>query len=207
LEKFHPTTNGEWVKKKYSLSEDEDLVLYIGQLHGAQYVDLFIKSANVILHKRDKVRFMIVGEGFLEPNLRKLVYSFGLEDKVIFAGAIEHDDIPYYVAAASVCVAPFRDTDVTRCKSPLKIVEYMAAGKAIAASNVGEVRKMLGGVGILTDPGDSHALAEGILKLLRDKTLRENLGKAARLRAEKRYNWPNTVSALIGAYRRVIDRK
>jgi glycosyltransferase involved in cell wall biosynthesis len=95
---------------------------------------------------------MIVGEGFLEKSLRELVKDLGIEDKVIFTGSVPHHKIPEYISSADICVAPFRDTKVTRCKSPLKIVEYMAMGKAIVAGNVGEVRRLLGGIGILVEP-------------------------------------------------------
>lgn len=202
LEKFKPKLDGSWVKKRYGIGED--LVLYVGQLHGAQYVDLFIRAANVVLHKHPDAKFMIVGEGFLEHILRKLTLNLGLEKKVIFTGSVPHDDIPYYVAAASVCVAPFKDTEVTKCKSPLKIVEYLASAKPIVASLVGEVRNMLGGCGVLIKPGDYHSLAEGILRLLEDRELRESLAKAARKRSEAKYNWRYTADSLLSAYEKIL---
>lgn len=205
LEKFRPDLDGSWVKEKYNIKGD--LVLYIGQLHGAQYVDLFIKAANIVLHKKPDVKFMIVGEGVLEHKLKKLTYDLGIEDNIIFTGSIPHNDIPFYIAASCVCVAPFRDTEVTRCKSPLKVVEYLASGKSIVASNVGEVRKMIGGVGVLVESGNYYALAEGILRLLKDKTLRENLAKFARWRAENRYNWSNTASSLLMAYNKALSEE
>ena len=206
LDKFRPGLNGEHVKQAYRIQKDEEIVLYIGQLHGAQYVDLFIQAAEFVLNKRQNVKFMIVGDGFLQSRLRQLVYDLGLREKIIFTGAVQHDAIPSYIAASSICVAPFRDTSVTRCKSPLKIVEYMASGKAIVASNVGEVGKMLTGAGILTKAGDHRQLAEGILKLLTDKNLRDKLGKAARKKAEEQFNWPRTAANLMRAYQKISQR-
>ena len=196
---FNPNINGSKIKETYGIKGD--LVLYIGQLHGAQYIDLFIKAVNIVLHKNSNVWFMIVGEGFMEKSLRELVEELGIKDKAIFTGSVPHHKIPEYIAAADICVAPFRDTKVTRCKSPLKIVEYLASGKAIVAGNVGEVRKMVGGVGILVEPGDFHSLAWGILRLLVDKKLRENLSRFSRQRVERRYNWRESASSLISAYR------
>ena len=204
LESFHPGIDGHHLKPAYNIRNR--LVLYIGQLHGAQYIDLFIKAASIVLHKDPNVAFMIVGEGFMERMLKDLVYELGIEDKVIFAGSIPHHKIPEYIAAADVCVATFRNTAVTRCKSPLKIVEYMAMGKAIVASNVGEVRNMLGGVGILTEAGNPHALAAGILRILPDKGLQDNLGRFARFRAERSYNWAKTASSLSMAYEKHIAK-
>ena len=199
LETFNPSIDGAKVRKQYNIHTP--LVLYIGQLHGAQYIDLFIKAANAVLHKNPGVTFMIVGEGFMEKYLRELTDELGIKDSVIFTGPVPHYIIPEYIAAADICVAPFKKTKVTRCKSPLKIVEYMAMAKPIVASNVGEVRKMLGGVGILVEPGNFHSLAEGILRLLRDKSLRDNLGRFARKRAENSYNWQKTASSLLSAFK------
>ncbi|MBU1933281.1 MAG: glycosyltransferase family 4 protein [Candidatus Omnitrophica bacterium] len=198
LERFRPDLDGRWVRDKYGIKGD--LVLYIGQLHGAQYVNLLIKAANIVLHYKPEATFMIVGEGFLEHTLKDMVRDLGIERRVIFTGSIPHDDIPYYVSTSDVCVAAFNETEVTICKSPLKIVEYLASGKAIVASNVGEVRKMVGGVGMLVEPSDHHALSEGIIKLLDDKGLREILRHRARRRAEEKYNWTWTAENVMKAY-------
>jgi glycosyltransferase involved in cell wall biosynthesis len=63
---------------------------------------------------------------------------------------------------------------------------------------------MLGGVGILIEPGSYHSLAEGILKALQDKGLRRNLERAVRQRAERKYNWPKTASSLLMAYEKIL---
>ncbi|PIQ90327.1 MAG: hypothetical protein COV71_05030, partial [Candidatus Omnitrophica bacterium CG11_big_fil_rev_8_21_14_0_20_41_12] len=207
LVKFKPGPSGAQIKAKYHIPENEHVVLYVGQLHGAQYVDLLIKAANVVLNDRKDVKFMIVGEGFLENQLRQMVKDSGLENKVIFTGAVNHEEIPLYIGAASICIAPFRDTKVTQCKSPLKIVEYMASGKAIVASKVGEVRKMLGGVGFLAAAGDYQSLAEGINALLNDRELCKKLGLAARMRAERKFNWSYTATNLLEAYNKISGVK
>jgi len=202
LEKFKPGLDGRWVKEKYGI--EGDLVLYIGQLHGAQYADLFIKAVNIIRHQHPDVSFMIVGEGFLEHKLKKLALDLGLEEKIIFTGAVAHKDIPYYISAANICVAPFKETEVSRCKSPLKIVEYLACGKPVVAGLVGEVRNMAGGCAILTKEGDFYSLAEGILRLLKDRNLQESLANGARARVEKKYNWNYTAGSLLRAYERIL---
>ena len=205
LKDFSPDIKAGNIQERYDIPGP--MVLYIGQLHGAQYIDLFIKAAKEVLSKNTEVVFMIVGEGFMERNLRDLALRLGISDKVIFTGAVAHNEIPRYIAAADVCVAAFKDTKVTRCKSPLKIAEYMACGKAVVASNVGEVRRMLGGVGILVDPDDANSLAEGILRIIGDKDLGDRLGKFARIRVGEKYNWVKTTANLFVAYQKIINLK
>ena len=113
--------------------------------------------------------------------------------------------MPQYIAAADICVACFEENEVTLCKSPLKIVEYLASGKAIVASNVGEVSNMLGESGVLTSPGDSSSLASGILKVLENNDLKNKLEQLARKRAEEEYNWTVTAENFLRAYRKAIQ--
>lgn len=190
------------VKKRYNTNKY--LVMYVGQLHGGQYADLFIQAANLILKKRRDVSFMIIGEGYRLAELKDLAGGMGITDHLIFTGFVKHDDIPVYLADADVCVACFEENEITKSKSPLKIVEYLGSARAIVASNVGEVRNMIGGVGILVRPGDAVDLSNGIMLLLGDKKLRDALSNGAVERARKKYNWRVTANNILEAYNLAI---
>ncbi len=204
LEEFRPNSNlADKVKEKYRITGQ--LVLYVGQLHGGQYAELFVKAANSIIKEgKWDVRFMIVGDGYRLDELKRLASELNVGKNFIFAGFIPHKDVPSYINAADICVACFEDNAITRCKSPLKIAEYLACGKAIVASNVGEVRNMAGGVGVLTIPGEVDSLADGIKMLLEDKELRVRLGEFARIRAENKYNWSVTAENILKAYEKTV---
>ena len=198
LEMFSPDIDGSGVRRMHDL--ESPIVLYLGQLHGAQYAELFIHAAKQILSSRDGVNFVIVGSGDRFGELHSLTERLGLGSKVVFTGAVNHEMVPQYIAAADVVVACFEDNKQTRTKSPLKIVEYLASGKAIVSSNVGEVPNMLHECGILAMPGDAESLAHGIKKLIDDPQLRKELGQKARKRAVEKYNWTVTASHLQQAY-------
>jgi len=192
------------IKNKYNINHK--FVLYVGQLHGGQYAELFIKAARIVADIRRDVTFMIVGEGYRLMELKKLAEELNVHKYFIFAGGVSHKEIPHYIADADICVACFEDNEITRCKSPLKIAEYLAMNKAIVASNVGEVRKMVGGAGLLVEPGNKHSLAEGITKLIVDDNLRENLAKNSRYKSEKTYNWTITAETLLAAYQKALTK-
>ena len=202
LQQFRPDRSPDEVRKKYDI-KDALLVLYHGQLHSCQYVRLFLGAIKLISETQDRnrLRFMILGSGSELGPLKTFARELGIGEKVIFTDFVPHADIPQYIAAADICIAPFDDNEVTRCKSPLKIVEYMASGKAIVASDVGEVRNMLDGAGLLVEPGKPEALVEGILGLAGDETLRKTIAAAARQRAETKYNWWCSAENLEKAYR------
>jgi len=199
LQQFRPDLNlSGIIRKNYNIHNQ--LVLYVGQLHGGQYAELFIKSAPQVIKSHPAATFMIVGNGYRLNELKALATRLGLDKHFIFTGSVAHDEIPYYMCEADVCVACFEENDITRSKSPLKVVEYLACGKAIVASRVGEVRNMVGGVGVLAEPGDAGSLASGITLLLKNKALKEEMGRRSRERAEKKYNWSITAENLLRAY-------
>jgi len=199
LEKFNPRLPGGHVREKYKVSGP--LILYLGQLHGGQYAELFIKAAARIINDYKKnFNFMIVGDGYRAGELKELARSFNLGANIIFTGAVPHEQVPNYIAAADVCVACFEENEITVCKSPLKIVEYLASGKAIVASNVGEVPAMIGDAGVLVLPGDIQSLADEVVKVMQNPDFRTELGRRARLRAEQKYSWRVTSENILCAY-------
>ena len=136
LTRFHPDVDGSRVRREHDL--EGTVVLYLGQLHGAQYCELFLQAAAQILTTRNDVTFLVVGTGDRFGELHRYAEELGVTHRVVFTGSVDHALVPEYVAAADVAVACFEDTKQTRAKSPLKMVEYLASGKAIVASKVGE---------------------------------------------------------------------
>jgi glycosyltransferase involved in cell wall biosynthesis len=201
LEMYQTNLDGSFVRRQGPRPiGSAPLVLYLGQLEGAAYAELVLKAASLVRERVPGVRFMVLGGGhFLKP-LRRQASGLGLDSTVDLPGYAPRHLVPYYVAAADVAVGCFEDNEITRCKSPLKIAEYMAAGKAIVASRVGEVTTMLGDCGILTGPGDAASLAEGIERFLQDPELRRIHGERARQRSENMYNWAWSVDHLERAY-------
>jgi glycosyltransferase involved in cell wall biosynthesis/MoaA/NifB/PqqE/SkfB family radical SAM enzyme len=204
LQRFRPNVDGTPARSRHDLVGP--VVMYLGQLHGAQYCELFLHAARRIVRERRDVTFVVVGTGHRFGELHRLSEQLKIGDALVFTGAVEHERVPEYLAAADVVVACFADTPQVRCKSPLKICEYLAAGKAIVASDVGEVTRMVGDAGVLTKANDVVSLADGVCRLLDDPALRVELGLRARRRAEDEYNWGVTAENLLRAYAVGIDR-
>ncbi|HIE44574.1 MAG TPA: glycosyltransferase WbuB [Candidatus Omnitrophica bacterium] len=203
LERFSPQISSKKIREEHGV--ENELVIYLGQLHAGQYAHLFLQAAALVKKNFPSVHFMIVGGGYKMKELQNL--NEKLKSHVIFTGPVPHELIPLYIAASDVAVAPFEMNDITICKSPLKITEYMASGKPVVASDVGEVRRMVGNGGILVKPGDANELAKGITELLREEELRKELGMKARKRAEELFNWVKTTDNLLSAYHLAIFGK
>lgn len=205
LEIFSPSKINSSIREEFGIQSP--LVLYLGQLHGAQYAELYIHAAKQVIDSNvnlQTTKFMIIGEGDRLAELKSLTNELKISENIIFTGFVPHKKVPNYLSDADICVACFEDNEITKSKSPLKIVEYLAMGKPIIASNVGEVRNMVGGVGRLVEPGNTNALARAIEELLENPGLRLRMGKRARERAKNKYHWGNTAENLLECYYNVF---
>ena len=207
LVQFHPDNDGTLLRSdsRYNIG-NFPMVLYLGQLEGAAYVETFLQAAIKVRKSIPGAKFVVVGGGILLKKLKKYAAKLNLDEEVIFTGYIPSNEVPKFVAAADVAVACLDDYPNTRCKSPLKIAEYMAAGKAIVASKVGEVSWMLQGSGIIVPPGEPEPLAIGIKTFLNNPEIAKELGAQARRRAEKYFNWHWSAEQLVIAYQKTLER-
>jgi glycosyltransferase involved in cell wall biosynthesis len=178
------------------------VLVYVGQLEVATFVELALA---VVAKLRQPVRLLVVGGGSQLKELKIRTWSMGITNRVTFTDYVPEDRVPDYVSLADVALAPFEDTMVTRCKSPLKVVEYMAAGLPVVGSHVGEVPHMLAGCGITVPPGDTGAMAEAVSQLLGDEARKNELGRLARRRAEELFSWNRIVDNLLEAFQTGID--
>lgn len=140
---------------------------------------------------------LLVGDGGELPAVRDALQQRGLLSAATLTGAVPSAQMPGLIAAMDVAVAPYpASTDFYF--SPLKIVEYMAAGRAIVASRIGQICELLehDRTALLCEAGDSDSLANAILRMTND-ALRIHLGSAARTRAVERHTWDQVAAKII----------
>jgi glycosyltransferase involved in cell wall biosynthesis len=150
-----------------------------------------------------KMRFLFIGDGPRRPHTAEILRKAGAEDRTIFTGMVGFDETPGLLAACDLCISPHvPNSDGTRFfGSPTKLFEYMACGRAIVASRLGQIGEVLrhDENAWLVPPGDPEALATAIEKLFRDRELRERLAESALSEARERHSW----DAHVG---RILDR-
>ena len=146
--------------------------------------------------------FLVVGDGEVKEELIGLVRSSGISQTFVFAGRVPYEEVPLYIAASDVCVAPgTRELCETIGISRLKVVEYMACGRPVVATDMDGaclVRESNGG--ILVPLEDSAALAKAIVELLRDGDLRRIMGESGRRYVVENLSWDIVARKLIDAY-------
>ena len=143
-----------------------------------------------------RIRLELVGDGPALPALKQQANALGIADRVNFAGLVDHDAIPAVVAGFDIALQP----RVVDYASPLKLFEYMAAGKAIVAPDQPNIREVLanGVTALLFDPAEPEAMWRVIRCLAADPALREQLGDAARREIARRdYTWRGNAERII----------
>lgn len=120
----------------------------------------------------------VVGEGPARPGLEKLAAELGISGQVRFTGLATREEIPRLTAGFDIALQPA----AVPYASPLKVAEYMAAGRAIVAPDQPNLREALedGKTALLFTPGDRAAMWQATLRLATDALLRARLGAAAR---------------------------
>ena len=202
--RVHVVSNGANVKisrpmplelacMKLGIDPSYTYLVFVGSLkkwHGVENAILALKS---LIGNHPTLKLLVVGDGYELQNLKMLVKNEALERQVIFAGKVRYDQVPHYINAGTLCLAPFdtQRNDLTGL-SPLKIFEYMACGRPIVTTMVGGLERIINEhkCGCVVEPDNVEALVEGIDELLCNPTLCEKLGRNGRRAAEEFYAWP-----------------
>jgi glycosyltransferase involved in cell wall biosynthesis len=155
----------------------------VANLRPVKNLELFVRAAARVATECPQATFHIAGEGELRPALRTLAGQLGIGDRFFLPGSIR--DVPAFLATLDVGVLCSHSEGMSNA-----LLEYMAAGLAIAATDVGGNAQLLesGKCGMLVAPGDEAGLTRAMKHLLRDPTEAERLARAARRRVETHHS-------------------
>lgn len=185
LSRFHPAVQAETVEGIYG-----SFVLgFVGSLKPWHGIDILLEAMRRLLRSSPDYHLLIVGDGPLKGWLDSAVRTFHLEGAVTVTGAVPHERVPGLIQRMDVAVAPYPFIEDFYF-SPLKLFEYMAVGKPVVASRIGQIQEVMrdGETGLLIPPGDPQALVEQIERMRWDQKLRDRLGRAAAIQA-RYYTW------------------
>jgi glycosyltransferase involved in cell wall biosynthesis len=179
-------------------------LLYLKHLFPFYGPDVLLRAMPTILSAEPNTRLSMVGTGPMRDSLPQLAESLGVADAIKWYGQLPHSRIPTLMAEHDIHVMPS-----LREAFGVSAVEAQAAGVPVICSDLPGVREAIeDGVGGLTvPPDDSNALAEVIIRLIRDDSLRWELGRQGRQFVCERFNWRNNVSAMDCVYSAVVSQK
>ncbi|MGB4215782.1 MAG: glycosyltransferase family 4 protein, partial [Thermacetogeniaceae bacterium] len=196
------------VISKLRISEQFRYVCFVGNFATWQGLEYLIKSVPHVLKECPDARFLLVGDGDLKERLESMVKDIGVSDKVIFTGMVPYQNVPYYINVSDVCVAPFISQRNERIGlSPLKLCEYLSCEKPVIASRISGLEILEDHqMGLLVPPEDEVALAQAIVRMLKDYSLREEMGKNGRQYVVKHRSWESVARKTLEVFEELIEQ-
>jgi glycosyltransferase involved in cell wall biosynthesis len=206
---FHPGHSGAAFRQEIGIEPGTLLVGFVGRMSLEKGPDKFVRVAGRIRHQLPRVRFVMVGAGPIEPDVRNLIQEMGLGEVVHVAGV--RDDVEGIYPALDLFIQTSRSEAM-----PLALLEAMASGVPSVAMAVGGVAELVqaGTTGVLVSPGDWPGVAsrypgdwEGIasaaIDLLQQPDRLKAMGAAARKRTEQHYDLRTTVKETAELFHRL----
>lgn len=201
---FNPSVGGaEQIIKKYNLKKGKT-VLYSGSFRDWHALDSIIDSAEKVVAKDKEIKFILLGEGSEHSEVQNKIRKKNLQENVFLLGKISYAKMPSYVNASDICLALF-DPNYPLFKkfsyfySPLKVHEYKAMGKAVIATKMGNLEKLVkdGKNGFLIENNDSQKIADAILRLSKDSVLSRKISEQNIKEIKEHYNWDSITKNIL----------
>lgn len=196
-QRFDPRReNGKAVRAHYQLN-GKCVIGFAGSLQPWQGVETLIAAFSRLQTVAPNTHLLIVGDGPEREKLERQAEATGLRSDVTFTGSVSYDEVTHYMAAMDIAVAPYKGENFYQ--SPMPIFEYMAMGKPIVASSIGQVQEVIahGETGVLYTPGNFAQLTAALAKLAGNVLLCRQLGEKARAWVQKERTWQNNVQQIV----------
>jgi glycosyltransferase involved in cell wall biosynthesis len=189
-------------KNSNHTDKEPNSIVMVGNTEDRKKGVVFLLKAIQLLKDDVNVKLSIVDRhGDYTRYAPKLVTEHGLQDRVAFTGRLSVDELVrrYSVSEIAVTASVYEGFG-------LPCAEAMSCGTPVIATRAGALPEIIGsdGAGILVPPADPAALAEAIKRLLRDESLRQRMGKAARKRIEESFSWEVAARKTVEVYKEVI---
>lgn len=174
------------------------VVGFVGTLKPWHGLENLVTAFALLQEQAPESRLLIVGDGPMRSECEAWIAQRNLSHACRFTGAVASDDMPQWLGQMDVAVAPYPALEGFYF-SPLKIYEYMAAGLAVVASDIGQIPGIINHerTGLLCAPGDTEGLATALLGLRNDPQRRDALGRAARDCMIRSHTWDRVAERLL----------
>jgi len=208
--KYSPEISAKPVIEKYDLSH-KIVVGFIGTFEKWHGVVEMARSIIYLYQSfpelSNKIRFLLIGDGIMMPEVQSIIDKSLYRNNVIFTGNIPQNEGPSYLSACDIFLSPHvKNPDGTKFfGSPTKLFEYMSMKKAIIASNLEQIGDVLEHkkTAYLVQPGDIKALSNAIAIVATNKELRTQLGENARKKVLEKYTWELHVKKIIERFQTI----
>ena len=183
-------------RRRIGVDLNRDYIGFVGSFYRYQGLECLLDAMAIIRGIMPSAHLLLVGDGETAPELKQQADHLGLNPCITWAGRIPYQEVPTWIGAMTLCVAPFRgDRGET---SPVKLFDYLACGKPVIASAIPSVSATFvqqAGV-VLVPPDDPSALAQAVLVLLKDPDRQVRMAAIGRRFVEQGFSWLHLTNRL-----------
>ncbi len=172
----------------------------LGQLETDDFPGMILDCLPKVIAQIPHVLLVVVGDGQARKKLECAASNQGLASHVLFTGYVPREEAHTILSKSSLLLFPLNDDLLSRCKSPLVVIEAMAHGIPVVASRVGEAPRMLGDAGCYVETLNADDWAGVILEALGSGSGLDSRGNELRQRYLDNWTWKHSVNSLIQAY-------
>ncbi|MBW4502307.1 MAG: glycosyltransferase family 1 protein [Scytonema hyalinum WJT4-NPBG1] len=198
-------------RAELGIDPEAKLVLYVGRFDPRKGIETLVRAVAESKLRSGKLQLIIGGgsrpghsDGIERDRIENIVAELGMSDFTTFPGRLSQEILPYYYAAADVCVVPSHYEPFG-----LVAIEAMASHTPVVASDVGGLQFTVvpEETGLLAPPQDVAAFSAAIDRILANPQWRNELGQAARKRVENKFSWEGVASELAQLYTQLLQEK
>jgi glycosyltransferase involved in cell wall biosynthesis len=190
--------SGPAFRRQYGIAEDRLVVTQVSWLIPEKGVADLLGAARLVVAEEPRAHFVLVGDGSHAAEYKRMASEYGLLDRVTFTGVVEDPLAQGVYAATDVACQMSRWEEVFG----YVIAEAMASYRPVVGTRVGGIPELIeeGRTGYIVERGDIQAMADRLLRLLRDPALREKMGFAGRQRTEEKFHHQKNVAQVLDLY-------
>ncbi|MEQ8839114.1 MAG: glycosyltransferase, partial [Lacipirellulaceae bacterium] len=185
------------LKETLGIDPTSTVVGILAALRPEKNHELFLHGAAVLLRDFPETQFLVMGDGPRRHDLEQLAFDLGISKSIHFLGS--RDDVPQLLNVCDVVSLTSHNE-----ASPVSVLEALASGVPVVASEVGSVRETVvdGETGLLFQAGDQPAYVSAMTKLLQNEALRVYLGENGRKRVMEKWS----LDGMTRGYEQLIER-
>ena len=198
----HPAMAAEF-RSRWGIG-DAIVISYLGTFWHVEGISVLLRAASKLVRAGEKFKLVISGmahDALDCDDVSGLIREFNLQNTVIETGWLQTNDVLAAMSAADVLVVPKKDDIANMAGMPAKLAEYLAMGRAVVVSRVGDMPLYLNDHedSLLCEPGDADSLAGALRQLIHDVSMRNKLANNARLAASRHFDYRQVAARLESA--------
>ena len=196
------------IEKSQSYSH-ERYIAYCGNMLEIDGISILIKAFNLVHTKYPDVKLFLAGDSIEVPMQKKLVESLGIKDYVVFMGRVSRDEVPQFLANATVLALASPTSERACASMPCKVGEYLCTSNPVVVTGLGEINKYLkdGENAYLSAPDSERAFAEKLEEALMDPDRAHAVGLRGKAVAVAYFSSEAQVKRIEEFYKEIVNKR